>query len=79
MADKGPNFMAEQLKLKISIDTLSVGLIRAQLEIAEAEGRIAAAKTNIKSTHKAIGEGEERLQRLIKDHGNLIEGGLENG
>ena len=79
MADKGPNWMAEQLKLRISIDTLKVGLTRSQLEIAEAEGRVEAAKTNIKSTHKAIAEGQERLAKLIKDHGNLIEGVTENG
>lgn len=79
MADKGPNWKAEQFKLKIAIENLKVGLIRAQLEIVEAEGRIAASETNIESTHKAITEGEQRLQGLVKDHGDLIEGVMDDG
>lgn len=72
MADKGPNWKAEQFKLKIAVENLRVGLIRSQLEIVEAERRIAASETNIESTHKAIEEGEQRLQGLIKDHGDLM-------
>ena len=79
MADVGPDWKAEQLKLKIGIENLKVGLIRAQLTIVEAEGNIRKASTNIESTHKAIGEGEKRLAALVETHGNLIEGVPEDG
>jgi len=74
MADKGPDWKAEELKLVIAVENLKVGLIRSQLEIVEAEGRIERSNTNIKSTHKAIADGEKRLEDMIKAHGNLIEG-----
>lgn len=79
MADKGPNWKAEQLKSVIAVDNLKVGITRSQLDIVEAEGRIITAETNIESLHKAITDGENRLRDLIKDHGNLIEGVIENG
>ncbi len=79
MADKGPNWKAEQLKLDIAVGNLKVNIRRSLLEIVEAEGRITAAQTNIESTHKAISEGEQRLQDLIKKHGNLIEGVKKDG
>ena len=79
MADKGPNWKAEQLKLQIAVGNLRVNIQRSRLEIVEAEGRITAAETNIESTHKAISEGEQRLQDLIKKHGNLIEGVMDDG
>ena len=62
MADKGPDFKAEQLKIMIQIETLKVGLIRAELEIVEAESRVKASKTNIESTHSAIAETQQKLK-----------------
>lgn len=79
MADKGPNWKAEQLKLKIGIENLKVNLIRSQLDIIEAEGRIAASNKNMESTHAAIADGEKRLEELIDSHGNLIEGVINDG
>ncbi len=79
MADKGPNWKAEQLKLHIAVGNLKVNIQRSRLEIVEAEGRIAASEKNIESTRKAISEGEQRLQDLVKKHGNLIEGVKEDG
>ena len=79
MADKGPNWKAEQLKLRIVVENLKVNIHRSRLEIIESEGRIVAAETNIESTRKAISEGEQRLQDLVKKHGNLIEGVLNDG
>ncbi len=79
MADKGPNWKAEQLKLRIAVENLKVNIHRSRLEIIEAEGRIAASEKNIESTHKSIDEGEQRLQDLVKKHGNLIEGVTKDG
>ena len=79
MAHKGPNWKAEQLKLCIAVENLRVNIRRSQLEIIEAEGRVAAAEKNIESTHDAIKEGEQRLQDLIDKHGNLIEGVINDG
>ncbi len=81
MADKGPNWKAEQLKLKVGIENLKVNLIRADLEITEAEGRIEASNVNKESLRVAIAEGEKKLKDLIKDKGNLIEaeGVTKNG
>lgn len=79
MADKGPNWKAEQLKLCIAVENLRVNIRRSQLEIIEAEGRVAAAEKNIEATHKSITEGEQRLQDLIDKHGNLIEGVINDG
>ena len=79
MADIGPDWKAEQLKLKIGVENLRVGLIRSELEIVEAETRIKKSKVNIESTHKSIAEGLGRLEDLIKTHGNLIKGVMKNG
>lgn len=73
MADVGPNWKAEQLKLKIGIGDLEVRLIRSDLEIVEAENKIKIAKVNKKATEEAIEDGKARLAALIKEHGNLIE------
>ncbi len=72
MADKGPNFKVEQLKLIVQVENLKVGLFRSELDIAEAEGRIKASQTNIESTHKAIAESEEKLKEFIKSHGDRL-------
>lgn len=72
MSDKGPDWKAEQLKVKIGIETLKVGLIRSKLEITEAEGRVKAAQKNTDSTNEAIKNGQERLDELINTHGDLI-------
>ncbi len=72
MADKGPDFKAEQLKIMIQIETLKVGLIRAELEIVEAESRVKASKTNIESTHSAIAETQQKLKDFIKQRGDLV-------
>ena len=79
MADRSPDWKAEQLKLKIGVENLKVGLFRSELEITEAEGRIRASKTNIKSLHEAIAEGKKKLDALVKTHGDLIEGVKDNG
>ena len=79
MANKGPNWKAEQLKLQIAVGNLKVNIQRSQLEIVEAEGRIGASEKNIESTNKAISEGKQRLQDLIEKHGNLIEGAKDDG
>ncbi len=75
MADgPGPNWSVEQLKLRIGVQDLTTRLMRLELEIAEAKGRIENAKNNIKATRKAIAESEERLSVLVKEHGDLTEG-----
>lgn len=75
MADVGgPNWKVEQLKLHIGIQDLTTRLIRSQLEITEAEHRIAISEDNIKATHKAIADGQKRLRELIKEHGDLVNG-----
>ncbi len=74
MADKGPNWKAEQLKIHIAIENLKVNRIRSQLEIIEAEGRIEACQKNINATHQAVSDAEEKLSVLMEKHGNLIEG-----
>ncbi len=79
MADKGPNWKAEQLKIRIMVENLKVNRIRSELEIIEAEGRIEACQKNITATHKAVGDAEEKLEELVKKHGNLIEGVMDDG
>ncbi len=74
MADIGPNFKSEQLKLYIQIETLKVNKIKSELEIIEAEGRIEGSRKNIESTFQAVSQAEEKLEKLIEKHGNLIEG-----
>jgi len=74
MADVGPNWKAEQLKLYIGVKDLETKLIRSELEIVEAENKVKIAKNNIKAAHEAIADGKERLAALIKEHGDLIKG-----
>lgn len=74
MADKKPNWKAEQLKIHIQVETLKVNKIKSELEIVDAEARIEAMHTNIDSSNKAIAEAVGKLDKLIEKHGNLIEG-----
>ena len=80
MADgPGQNWSVEQLKLRIGVQDLTTRLMRLELEIVEARGRIDNAKNNIKATQKAIAEGEERLSVLVKEHGDLSKGDKVDG
>jgi len=71
MADRMPNYQVEIKRIEYEIAALRLNIQRNDLRVLEMKAEIVKLGENSAATEVSIAEYEEKLRRLVDEHGEM--------